>query len=163
MRIDSSARWLPVRVRLGGAAPPLVRRLMALALAMSACTKPGIPPVDLGGNWTGSLASSSSGIGTLHLALHDEPLILTGSGGANQHLLTGVWMASFSTTARTDTGTFQGWAWTYTDTVTLALSDSAKCVMNLIGTRTGKPSMSGRFATSGCAVSDSGTFLMSRE
>ena len=135
--------------------------IAAVAIAaLAACSDPGLPPVRLGGTWAGTLASSVSQPGNLQLLVNDQPLIQTPTGGATQHLLTGTWSVSYPSPTRDDSGSFQGWAWTYTDTVTLELTDSSKCSIDLVGTRTGAPSISGHYTTSQCAGADSGTFAI---
>ncbi|MHB2033311.1 MAG: hypothetical protein ACYCVE_08055 [Gemmatimonadaceae bacterium] len=137
--------------------------MAAAPVALAACSKPGLPPVSLGGEWAGTLSSSTSQGGALQLAINDEPLFETGTGGARQHLLTGTWSVTYPVPARGDSGAVQGWAWTYTDTVVLTLIDSSKCSMNLLGTRTGMPSISGHYTTTQCAEADSGTFQLERK
>lgn len=147
------------------------RRWLAACLAASAVAacgagfKSGLPPVDLGGNWTGSLSSAAFQSGSLHLVIGDQPLFqLPHLGNAPlQHVLTGNWTVAYALQADDDSGTAQGMAVSSTDTVTLTLTDSLNCTMNLLGTRTGKPSISGHYTNAHCPVADSGTFMIERK
>lgn len=148
------------------AAPGLVRVAVVLALvacAASATSEVFFPSGDLAGNWSGSDSSRAYGNGALNFALSTENLILTPPGVGSQVAIQGTWSTSFANPAMSDSGTVDGTGWSASDSVTIQLNGSNHCTWLLRGTRDHTPAMRGVYGTTGCSVSDTGSFTMKRQ
>jgi len=145
---------MPRLIRIAGV-------VVLVGCGTSGPTAANVPPANFSGTWSG-LISTMSGNGTLELTLTQQPLVLLPPGIGDQEQLGGTWSTSFPNPVNDDSGTVSGTGWSASVSVAFALSGPGRCALNLTGTRTGTPSMSGTYTTSGCAVADAGTFAVSK-
>jgi hypothetical protein len=142
--------------------------LMAGVLALVGCVTPAptgvTDPANFPGTWSGPITGASAS-GTLTLTDTQQVfLVLTEPGIGDQLQLGGTWSTSFANAVSDESGAFAGSAFTEESaSVSLVLSASAACELVLLGTRPDSLSMTGTYTTSGCAVPDSGTFVLTKQ
>jgi len=143
-----------------------VRKVVWLAgvLALSACNTPfnnALPPGSLTGNWSGSLSSADTTLGSLRLSLVPASAYMAQTRNTvGGWTMTGSW--SMSLASAVDSGTVAGDGMDGSLAMHFNLKGASGCVIDLHASPMGS-SLFGLYTASACAVPDSGNFTITKQ
>lgn len=138
---------------------------LAGLLALAACNTPfnnSLPPGSLAGDWSGSLSTAGTSLGTLRLSMVPRSAQGPQTGtGLSQWTVDGAWSVSLASAA--DSGTLSGTGYDGSNSVTFTLQSAGGCSVGLDGLLFGGSSIMGHYTALSCALPDTGSFVVNKQ